>query len=176
MFPDSSRAFASIRAAPRSLVGFEPMFSIVPGQSRPVGSSRGLRSSAVAGSVGKLVVVESPAKATSVQKYLGDGYTVLASYGHVRDLVQKNGGVKPEDDFAMLWAEKARDGVVRDIVKNAKGAAELLLATDPTEKVRPYPGTSSSCSARRGAGVLLIPPREAGHVHGGDEEGCAGGV
>ena len=59
------------------------------------------------------------------------GDTVLASYGHVRDLVQKNGGVKPEDDFAMLWAEKARDGVVRDIVKNAKGAAELLLATDP---------------------------------------------
>ena len=130
-FRGSSRAFASIRAAPRSLVGFEPIFSIVPGHSRPVGSSRGLRSSAVAGSVGKLVVVESPAKATSVQKYLGDGYTVLASYGHVRDLVQKNGGVKPEDDFSMLWAEKARDGVVRDIVKNAKGAAELLLATDP---------------------------------------------
>ena len=128
---NSSRAFASFRAAPRSLVGFEPIFSVVPGHARPIRSSRGLRASAAAGGVGKLVVVESPAKATSVQKYLGDGYTVLASYGHVRDLVQKNGGVKPEDDFAMLWAEKARDGVVRDIVKNAKGANELLLATDP---------------------------------------------
>ena len=79
-----------------------------------------------------------------------DGYTVLASYGHVRDLVQKNGGVKPEDDFSMLWAEKARDGVVRDIVKNAKGAAELLLATDPDREGEAISGTSSSCSARRG--------------------------
>ena len=105
-----------------------------------------------------MVVVESPAKATSVQKYLGDGYTVLASYGHVRDLVQKNGGVKPEDDFAMLWAEKARDGVVRDIVKNTKGANELLLATDPDrEREKPSPGTSSSCSARKGCSGRHLP-------------------
>ena len=76
-------------------------------------------------------MVESPAKAVKVQKYLGDGYTVLASYGHVRDLVEKTGSVRPDDDFAMSWAENARAGVVDDIVAAASRADALILATDP---------------------------------------------
>ena len=55
--------------------------------------------------------MESPAKAVSVQKYLGDGHVVLASYGHVRDLVEKSGSVVPERGFEMVWEERARDGV-----------------------------------------------------------------
>ena len=88
-------------------------------------------SAATAADIGTLVVVESPAKAVKVQKYLGDGYTVLASYGHVRDLVEKTGSVRPDDDFAMSWAENARAGVVDDIVAAASRADALILATDP---------------------------------------------
>ena len=51
----------------------------------------------------KLVVVESPAKAKTIEKYLGAGYKVLASYGHVRDLPPKDGSVDPDDGFSMLW-------------------------------------------------------------------------
>src|SRR5437879_121503 len=51
----------------------------------------------------KVVVVESPAKAKTINKYLGSGYTVLASFGHVRDLPPKDGSVDPENDFRMLW-------------------------------------------------------------------------
>ena len=50
-----------------------------------------------------VVVVESPAKAKTINKYLGDNYTVLASYGHVRDLLSKDGSVQPDNDFAMTW-------------------------------------------------------------------------
>ena len=78
-----------------------------------------------------LVIVESPAKAVSVQKYLGDGHVVLASYGHVRDLVEKSGSVVPERGFEMVWEERARDGVVRDIVRAARSAGTVVLATDP---------------------------------------------
>ena len=53
----------------------------------------------------KLVVVESPAKAKTINKYLGKDYKVLASYGHIRDLPSKNGSVDPDDDFAMVWAK-----------------------------------------------------------------------
>ncbi|MBY0429136.1 MAG: hypothetical protein K2Q32_07950, partial [Alphaproteobacteria bacterium] len=51
----------------------------------------------------KLVIVESPAKAKTINKYLGSDYTVLASFGHVRDLPPKDGSVKPDEDFAMSW-------------------------------------------------------------------------
>ena len=51
----------------------------------------------------KLVIVESPAKAKTINKYLGPGFTVLASFGHVRDLPAKDGSVRPEEDFAMDW-------------------------------------------------------------------------
>ena len=80
----------------------------------------------------KLVVVESPAKAKTIEKYLGAGYRVLASYGHVRDLPPKDGSVDPDDGFAMNWetyADKARQ--LKAIADEAKGAESLILATDP---------------------------------------------
>ena len=80
----------------------------------------------------KLVVVESPAKAKTIEKYLGPGHRVLASYGHVRDLPPKDGSVNPDEGFAMEWEtypDKAAR--VKAIVDEAKGAATLILATDP---------------------------------------------
>ncbi len=79
-----------------------------------------------------VVVVESPAKAKTINKYLGKDYTVLASYGHVRDLPAKDGSVRPDDDFDMSWVvdTKAR-GRLNDIAKAVKGADRLILATDP---------------------------------------------
>src|SRR3712207_642202 len=80
----------------------------------------------------KLVVVESPAKARTIEKYLGSGYRVLASYGHVRDLPPKDGSVDPDDGFAMQWetyADKTRQ--LKAITDEAKKAESLILATDP---------------------------------------------
>ena len=79
-----------------------------------------------------VVVVESPAKAKTINKYLGKDYTVLASYGHVRDLPAKDGSVRPDEDFAMSW-EVPRDSSKRlsEIAKAVKGADRLILATDP---------------------------------------------
>jgi DNA topoisomerase-1 len=80
----------------------------------------------------KLVVVESPAKAKTIEKYLGPGYRVLASYGHVRDLPAKDGSVDPDAGFAMEWetyADKARQ--LKAITDEAKKATSLILATDP---------------------------------------------
>ncbi len=79
-----------------------------------------------------VVVVESPAKAKTINKYLGGGYTVLASFGHVRDLPPKDGSVRPEEDFAMDWAADERGNrQVAAIAKALKGAHTLYLATDP---------------------------------------------
>src|SRR3954463_8896425 len=79
-----------------------------------------------------VVVVESPAKAKTINRYLGGGYTVLASFGHVRDLPPKDGSVRPDEDFAMDWESDARgDKQVGAIVKALKGAKTLYLATDP---------------------------------------------
>ncbi|TCS62504.1 type I DNA topoisomerase [Varunaivibrio sulfuroxidans] len=79
-----------------------------------------------------LVIVESPAKAKTINKYLGAEYTVLASYGHIRDLPSKDGSVQPGDDFAMVWESDARSQKhVREIIQAAKKADHLFLATDP---------------------------------------------
>ena len=79
-----------------------------------------------------VVVVESPAKAKTINKYLGPGFTVLASYGHVRDLPPKDGSVDPENEFDMLWevgsASKKHVKAIADALKNDN---ELILATDP---------------------------------------------
>jgi DNA topoisomerase-1 len=79
-----------------------------------------------------VVVVESPAKAKTINKYLGSGYKVLASYGHVRDLPSKDGSVRPEDDFAMDWEVDGRAHKrLQEIAGALKGAKRLYLATDP---------------------------------------------
>jgi DNA topoisomerase-1 len=79
-----------------------------------------------------VVVVESPAKARTINRYLGSDYTVLASYGHVRDLPSKDGSVKPDEDFAMLWDVDARAAKrIAEIAEATKGADRLILATDP---------------------------------------------
>jgi DNA topoisomerase-1 len=79
-----------------------------------------------------VVVVESPAKAKTINRYLGGGYTVLASLGHVRDLPPKDGSVRPEQDFAMDWQSDTRgEKQVGAIAKALKGAGTLYLATDP---------------------------------------------
>ena len=80
----------------------------------------------------KVVVVESPAKAKTINKYLGKDYEVLASFGHVRDLPAKDGSVRPEEDFAMSWeVDAASRKRLSDIANALKDADELILATDP---------------------------------------------
>jgi DNA topoisomerase-1 len=82
--------------------------------------------------VKNVVVVESPAKARTINRYLGSDYTVLASYGHVRDLPSKDGSVKPDEDFAMLWDVDPRAARrIAEIAEATKGADRLILATDP---------------------------------------------
>jgi DNA topoisomerase-1 len=79
-----------------------------------------------------VVVVESPAKAKTINRYLGPGFTVLASYGHVRDLPPKDGSVRPDDDFAMDWEIDGKSAKrLADIASALKGADRLILATDP---------------------------------------------
>ena len=79
-----------------------------------------------------VVVVESPAKAKTINKYLGSDFAVYASYGHVRDLPAKNGSVDPEKDFNMIWQiDDKSNAHLKQIAKAAKGATNLYLATDP---------------------------------------------
>ena len=79
-----------------------------------------------------VVIVESPAKAKTINKYLGKDYTVLASYGHVRDLPAKDGSVRPDEQFAMSWAVDDRaEKRLKEIASAVKGAKHLFLATDP---------------------------------------------
>jgi DNA topoisomerase-1 len=79
-----------------------------------------------------VVVVESPAKAKTINKYLGSGYTVLASFGHVRDLPAKDGSVQPDNDFAMTWeVDSASAKRINDIADAVKKSDALFLATDP---------------------------------------------
>ncbi len=79
-----------------------------------------------------VVIVESPAKAKTITKYLGSGYTVLASYGHVRDLPSKDGSVNPDSDFEMQWEVDPKSAKrLNEIARAVKGADKLILATDP---------------------------------------------
>ncbi len=80
----------------------------------------------------QVVIVESPAKAKTINKYLGSDYTVLASFGHIRDLPSKDGSVDPNNNFAMSWQMDANSKKQVSAIKSAlKGATDLWLATDP---------------------------------------------
>ena len=79
-----------------------------------------------------LVIVESPAKAKTINKYLGDKYRVLASYGHIRDLPSKNGSVDPDQDFKMEWeVDSFSKKYLKEITDAAKDSSKIILATDP---------------------------------------------
>jgi len=79
-----------------------------------------------------LVIVESPAKAKTINKYLGKEYLVLASYGHIRDLPSKNGSVDPNNDFKMLWEiDSFSKKYLKEITEAAKDSEKIILATDP---------------------------------------------
>jgi DNA topoisomerase-1 len=80
----------------------------------------------------QIVIVESPAKAKTINKYLGKDFEVVASYGHVRDLPPKDGSVDPDNDFAMIWDVDGRgDKRLKEIAQLVRGADKLYLATDP---------------------------------------------
>ena len=79
-----------------------------------------------------LVIVESPAKAKTINKYLGKDYKVLASYGHIRDLPSKNGSVDPDDNFKMLWeVDSFSRKYLKEIMDAVKDSSKIILATDP---------------------------------------------
>ena len=79
-----------------------------------------------------LVIVESPAKAKTINKYLGDKYKVLASYGHIRDLPSKNGSVDPDQNFKMEWeVDSFSKKYLKEITDAAKDSSKIILATDP---------------------------------------------
>ncbi len=79
-----------------------------------------------------LVIVESPAKAKTINKFLGDNYKVLASYGHIRDLPSKNGSVDPDQDFKMEWEiDSFSKKYLKEITDAAKDSSKIILATDP---------------------------------------------
>eukprot|EP00890_Picochlorum_soloecismus_P005415 jgi/Picsp_1/5875/NSC_03232-R2_mpn domain containing len=101
--------------------------------ARGIASSHVSKSiSANEGEASKVVVVESPAKARKIQEYLGDQYTVLASYGHIRDLPPKAGSVLPEKNFEMIWKPlKNSDVHLKELEKAISHATSVLLATDP---------------------------------------------
>ena len=84
-----------------------------------------------------LVIVESPAKAKTINKYLGDNYTVLASYGHIRDLPSKNGSVNPEDKFKMIWeVDSFSKKYLKEITDAAKNQKKLFLQQTQIVKVK----------------------------------------
>ncbi len=79
-----------------------------------------------------LVIVESPAKAKTINKYLGDDFKVLASFGHIRDLPSKDGSVDTDNDFSMIWETDGRsEKQIREIASAARDSDTIYLATDP---------------------------------------------
>ncbi|MDW8123811.1 MAG: type I DNA topoisomerase [Geminicoccaceae bacterium] len=111
-----------------------------------------------------VVVVESPTKAKSIAKYLGEGYKVLPSYGHVRDLPEKDGSVKPEKDFEIVYEplpEKQKR--VEEIARAVKGARRLWLATDPDREGEAISWHLKSLLDERGATAGVDVKRVAFH-------------
>ena len=109
-----------------------------------------------------LVIVESPAKCKTIKKYLGKDYEVMASYGHVRDLIPKEGAVDTEHDFAMKYQLIERNSKhVDTIVKAMKKSDTLFSRLTRIAKARPSPGTCTSCCKQRKAaqGQGRIPCR-----------------
>jgi DNA topoisomerase-1 len=99
-----------------------------------------------------VVVVESPAKAKTINKYLGGDFTVLASFGHVRDLPPKDGSVRPDEDFAMDWESEDRgERQVNEIARALRGARRLFLATDPDREGEAISWHVKEMLARKGA-------------------------
>ena len=93
-----------------------------------------------------VVVVESPAKARTIGKFIGKDFRILASYGHVRDLKEKDGSVDPDNEFAMIWKSDATpEKHLRAIASALESDQQLFLATDPTGKARRSAGTSRKC-------------------------------
>ena len=108
----------------------------------------------------QLVIVESPAKAKTIEKYLGPGYKVLASYGHIRDLPVKDGSVRPDEDFAMDWELYGdKQSRVKAIADAAKEADRLILATDPDRE-----GEAISWHVRELLSKRRVLPKEVERV------------
>jgi DNA topoisomerase-1 len=109
-----------------------------------------------------VVVVESPSKAKTIEKYLGKDFKVLASYGHVRDLVSKDGSVRPDENFAMTWQVDERAKKHLDaIAKALKGAENLYLATDPDREGEAISWHIQEILAERGLLKKVKPRRIA---------------
>ena len=99
-----------------------------------------------------LVIVESPAKAKTINKYLGDDYKVLASYGHIRDLPSKNGSVDPDQDFKMEWeVDSFSKKYLKEITDAAKDSSKIILATDPDRE-----GEAIASPSRSGSVANII--------------------
>ena len=99
-----------------------------------------------------LVIVESPAKAKTINKYLGDNYKVLASYGHIRDLPSKNGSVDPDQDFKMEWEiDSFSKKYLKEITDAAKDSSKIILATDPDRE-----GEAIASPSRSGSVANII--------------------
>src|SRR3546814_12771693 len=100
-----------------------------------------------------VVVVESPAKAKTINKYLGKDYHVLASYGHVRDLPAKDGSERPDEDFSMSWLVDERgDKHLREIAGSVKQSKNHYLAPHPDQQVEASHWTTSD-ARKRGQGI-----------------------
>ena len=124
----------------------------------------------------KLVIVESPAKAKTIEKFLGRGYAVRASLGHVRDLPKRRLGVDVENGFEPTYVvPKEKKETVKELLSQVRGASELLLATDPdregeaiawhlTQAVMPKPPRASAKSAAKGGKVKEVKPLRARRI------------